>query len=311
MRFPRRLLALVFAVSHSALAFAQTPAAAELEGPLKSVDPMTGELSIMGMRVLVDGTTKIESPSATLTLDQLKDTTSLPGRPDIGFEGGTATVIGTVDPATSIVTATSVHVEPAENIILGVVTEQVGGELKVNGVQIKYLSDARMPLKAVQNEFGFKVQRDRIPVGIPASVEGYFDGTAIQAFLVEIDGKADLEDPNPQVSILRADARDRKPGKRDELDARGAVTMKHADASVTTQRIALYRIDNGVEAPLGIVDAERVADNPDFARWTFSTRLPATSDPVYSHPPTQIRARNISNGAGLVSVIHDVEVRTD
>jgi hypothetical protein len=311
MKLSTRLFVLLFAANHSTLLVAQSPAPAELEGTLKTVNSTTGELSVMGMRVLVDGTTTIESPSATLTLDQLKDETPLPGRADKGFEGGTATVIGTVDPMTGVVTATSVHVEPAENIILGVITENNVGQLAVNKVTIEYLNDARMPLKAVQNEFGFKVKRDKIPVGTPASVEGYFDGTAFRAFLVEIDGPTELEDPNPQISILRAETRDRKPGKRDEVDVRGAVTMGHADASIMTQTIAIYRIDNGIEVPLGTVEAERVADNLGIARWTFSEKTPASSDPVYSHAPTKIRARNMSQGAGLVSTIFDAEVRVD
>lgn len=292
--------------------FAQVnPPDAEFEGPLLTVDPTTGELSVMKIKVIVDGNTKIESPSATLTLDQLKDTTVLPGRTEEGFKGGTATVTGTVDPMTGVVTARTLHVEPAENVVLGVITENVGGKVKINGLQVEYLSDARMPLKAIQNEFGFAIKPGSILVGTPGSVEGYYDGTLFRAFLLEIDGVAELVDPNPQVSILRAETRDRKPGKRDDVDVRGAVTMGHAANSVMTQRIALYRIDNGVEAPLGTVDAERVADNLGFARWTFSERTPASSDPVYSHAPTRIRARNMSDGAGLVSIDFDAEVRVD
>ncbi|MBL8814336.1 MAG: hypothetical protein JNM43_29480 [Planctomycetaceae bacterium] len=289
-----------------------TPADAELEGPLKSVDPMTGELSVMGMRVIVDGTTKIESPSSPLTLDQLKDETPLPGRTAKGFEGGTATVIGTVDPATGVVTATSVHVEPAENVILGVVTDNAAGQLKVNKVPIEYLNDARMPLTAVQNEFGFRVKRETIPVNTPASVEGYFDGSVFRAFLVEIDGPADLETGTPQISILRAQTRDRRPGRADEVNVRGAVTMSHAAAGVNTQTIAIYRVDEGFpDSLLGTVQAQRIADNPGFARWTFSGQTPVSNHPVYSHAPGKIRARNMSDNAGLVSTDLDAEVRVD
>lgn len=311
MSLGTRLFVLLFAVNHASLVWAQAPPA-ELEGPLKSVDPTTGELSVMGMRVLVDGTTKIESPSATLTLDQLKDVTSLPGRADKGFEGGTATVTGTVDPATGIVTAQALHVEPSENVILGVLTENNVGQLKVNGIQIEYLTDPRMPLKAVQNEFGFKVKRETIPMGTPTSVEGYYDGSVFRAFLVEIDGPADLETTTPQISILRAQTRDRRPGRADEVNARGAVTMAHAPDGVNTQTIAIYRVDDGFpDSLLGTVQAQRIADNTAFARWTFSGQTPVSTHPVYSHAPTKIKAVNLSDGAGLVSTVFDAEVRVD
>ncbi|MEZ6124601.1 MAG: hypothetical protein R3C49_15690 [Planctomycetaceae bacterium] len=228
----------------------------ELEGPLKSVHPTTAELSVMGMRVILDSNTKIESPSATLTVKQLKDSTPLPGRTEKGFEGGTATVTGTVDPATGIVTAATVFVEPSENVILGVVTENNAGQLKINGVQIRYLNDSRMPLKAVQNEFGFAVKRESIPVGTPASVEGYFDGTDFQAFLVEIDGPAELEDPNPQLSILRAQTRERRPNKGDDVNVRSDVTTAHVTTETTTQTIGIYRVDDGVEALITTVRAQ-------------------------------------------------------
>ena len=288
-----------------------TPPDAELEGPLLTVDQATGELSVMGIKVVINGNTKIESPSAVLTLDQLKDTTPLPGRTEEGFKGGTATVTGTVDPMTGVVTAATLHVEPAENVVLGVITENVAGKVKVNGLQVEYLNDARMPLKAIQNEFGFAVKPESILVGTPGSIEGYYDGTLFRAFLLEIDGQAEMVDPNPQVSILRAQTRDREDGKRDEVKARGAVTMKHAADNVTTQTVALYRVDNGVDAFLDVVEAERAEDNPEFAIWTYSGKTPPSSHPIYSHAPGTIKAVNLSEGAGLAFKILEAEVRVD
>lgn len=284
---------------------------AELEGPLKSVHPTTAELSVMGMRVILDSNTKIESPSTTLTVDQLKDSTPLPGRTEKGFEGGTATVTGTVDLATGIVTAATVFVEPSENVILGVVTENNAGQLKVNGVQIKYLNDPRMPLKAIQNEFGFAVKRESIPVGTPASVEGYFDGTDFQAFLVEIDGPAELEDPNPQLSILRAQTRERRPNKGDDVNIRGAVTTAHVTTGTTTQTIGIYRVDDGVEALITTVRARIVADTPGFAKWSFNGETNPSTHPVYGKAPRVIKAVNLSAGANLAFSVIDAEVRED
>ena len=289
-----------------------TPPDAELEGPLLTVDETTGELSVMGIKVIVDGNTKIESPSAVLTLDQLKDRAHLPGRTEEGFKGGTATVTGTVDPMTGAVTAATLHVEPAENVVLGVITENVAGRVKVNGLQVEYLSDARMPLKAIQNEFGFAVKPESILVSTPASVEGYYDGAVFRAFLLEIDGVAELVNPNPQVSILRAQTRDRKPGRGDDVNVRGAVTMGHAADGVNTQTIAIYRVDDGfTDSLLDTVRAERIADNPGFARWVYNGQTSVSSHPVYSHAPTKIKAVNMSDGAGLISTTLDAEVRVD
>ncbi|MCA9034277.1 MAG: hypothetical protein KDA91_04050 [Planctomycetaceae bacterium] len=306
----RIVMGLVFCLSliRSGVLTAQD---AELEGPLKSVDPTTAELSVMGMRVIVDGNTRIESPSATLTIDQLKDTASLPGRTQQGFEGGTATVTGTVDPMTGNVTAATVFVEPSENVILGVVTENNAGELKVNGVQIKYLNDPRIPLKAVQNEFGFEVKRESIPVATPVAVEGYYDGTDFQTFLVEIDGPATLANPDPQVSVLRAQTRERRADRGDDVTVRGAVTTAHVTPGTTRQTIGIYRVDNGVEALIATVQARIVADTPGFAKWSFNGATDPSTHPVYGRAPRIIKAVNLSAGANLASDQIDAEVREE
>lgn len=284
---------------------------AELEGLLESVDPTTAELSVMGMRVIVNDDSLIESPSAALTIEQLKDQTPLPGRTEAGFEGGTATVVGTVDPATGVVTASSVFIEPAENVILGVVTENNAGNIKVNGVQIRYLNDPRMPLKAIQNEFGFAVKRESIPVGTPVSVEGYFDGTLFHVFLLEIDGPAELVDPNPQLSILRAQTRERRAERGDDVTVRGAVTTAHVAPGTTTQTIGIYRVDDGVEALITTVRARSAADTPGFAKWSFNGKTDPSSHPIYGKAPRVIKARNLSAGANLASNQIEAEVRED
>ncbi|MEW4566625.1 hypothetical protein AB1L88_02040 [Tautonia sp. JC769] len=281
---------------------------AEIEGPVSAIvaSGADARLTVMGATVVATASTVISSPSASLSLAELLDPAPLPGRTEPGFVGGTVIAIGEVDAASGVIEAEEIAIEPSENIILGAVTETSATTLRINGVPIVFLDDPRMPAEPPQNGFGFEIELDSVAVDTPASAEGYFDGSAFRAFLFEVDGDATLADPNPQVSILRADVRDR--GDEFEVDARGAVTMAHAPAGTTTQQVRISRIDGGSETPIGTVTAQVDAEFPGFARWRFDDRIPVGSGPVLGSPPTRLRATNLSPGANNAQEDIDAEL---
>jgi hypothetical protein len=117
-----------------------------LEGPIESIVP-NGDgatMVVMGVEVNVPRLTNladtlIHSPTTVLTMGQLLDTTPLPGRTTLdanfnivplpGFVGGTAIITGDSFPGVdadgnlvTINTAAEVFVDPAENIIGGMVS---------------------------------------------------------------------------------------------------------------------------------------------------------------------------------------------
>lgn len=163
---------------------------ASIEGPISAVEinpDGSATITVMGMEILVPPTATVTTPTATLSLSQLGDPSPLPGRTEAGFIGGTAIILGTAN-AAGLVTADEVFTEPAENILIGVVTSNSPDPLTVNHVPVQFLTDGRMPAKPPFNELGLEVDPARIPVGGAAAVAGYFDGSSFQAFEFEATG---------------------------------------------------------------------------------------------------------------------------
>lgn len=277
------------------------PLPAEIEGPLGAVVASeTGvTLQVMDMTVIVPDGIPISSPSnASLGIDGLLDVTPLPGRIQEGFIGGTAIITGTVD-AAGVTTADSVFIEPAENVVVGVVTANEAGALSINQVPITLSTDPRMPAEPVRNAFGFEINPVAIAVGTPASAEGYFAAGTFYAFLVEIDDVGELTTTSPQVSILRAQSRERVPNDQrgDEVEVRGGVTTGHASPEVATQTLEVYRVDGSTATLLGTAIATVDPETPGVAEWRFRTVTPPSADPVLGSAPTVYRVVNISPGA--------------
>lgn len=304
---------------------------AEVEGPVSAIVKNADSsvtMTIMGSTVRVPVGTPVNSPTAALTVDQLVDPTPLPNRGPIeatattpavpgfpGFIGGTAIVTGTVG-ADGIVTAADVFVEPAENVLLGLVTVNNPGsgttpaEFRINNIPIVLLpaSELRMPSKPVQDVNGIAIFQDSIAVGTGASAEGYFANGVFNAFLVEAEVGTPLVSA-PQLTIVRATARERNANRGDEVEVRGSVTTTHVAAGVTTQTVRVSRIDGTRVTPLG--DALATLDPliPGVAEWRLRVITPVTTDPVLSTAPTTVRAVNISAGANNASATAPVEVR--
>lgn len=265
-------------------------------------------MTVMGMTVTVPVGTVVTSPSATLTFAQLVDVAPLPNRTQAGFIGGTAIINGNVA-ANGIITATDVFVEPAENVLLGVVTANNAGAISINNVPIVLINDARIPAKPVQDVNGIAIIPASVPVGTAASASGYFANGVFNAFLVEADQGTPVN-AAPQVTITRALGRERTPNNRrgDEIDIRGSCTTLHAPTA-TTQTFSVYRIDGTVQTLLGTGTGIVDPLIPGVATFSFRTTTAPTSNAILGVCPTTVKVVNTSAGANNASATSPVEVR--
>lgn len=275
----------------------------------------------LGVRMVVNGidvryssspTNKLSTPAGPLTIQQLLDSSALPGRTLPGFESSTAIIVGKYDTLTQRLSASEITIEPSENVIVGGITRNDNGMprvLEVNGVAIELIEDPRLRAAPVRNEFGFDVKPETVTVDMPATAEGYFSGGKFYAFVLEVDGPALLVNPSPQVSILRAQGRSR--GAEYDLDVRGAITTSHVTVG-QTQRIEIYRVDDvggtPLETRIGGVAMRVIAGG--FGKWRFDERITAGRG-FLANPPTVIRAYNATAPATAVSAEFAVEIRTE
>lgn len=198
-------LALAGLVGLPGLAAAQA-APVELEGPISNIVANadgSATLTVFGQPFRVPPTASIRTPTSTLTVEQLTDPTSLPGRSQPGFIGGTAIMVGSVDGAGAAPQIDDVFVEPAENVALGVVTKNDGTGMSALGIPLVAIDDARIPNEGFHNEHGFEVRKETVPVGAGVAIEGYYANDALHYFLVETTG-GELVNDVPQTSIVRA-----------------------------------------------------------------------------------------------------------
>lgn len=227
-----------------ARAVGQFSGVAGIEGPIESI---TGNadgsvtMRVMRMTVVIPASViqagGVSSPSKTLTFEQIIDKTPLPGRDAVdwvgdkvdagflsrrqggrgleGFVGGTAKGTGQVAANGSVVIE-QVIFEPAENVVIGVITGLQ--PLTVNHMPVDLLTDARVPVSTV-NDQGFEIDLAQATVGQGVAVEGYYAGGVFKAFLVSVTG-APAKDPSLQVTAARAQGRPAK----GELQIQGAVS---------------------------------------------------------------------------------------
>lgn len=317
----KSLLAAVLVTVGSASGFGQAislPDIALLEGTVSAVSPVNAAgnvtLTVMGARVLVRPGVPVTTPTATLTLAQLTSTATLPGRTQAGFVGGTAIVQGTWNAVTASVDATEVFIEPAENILLGVVTANGAAGLFINGVPISPLptTEARMPSIPTRTAEGIEIFTASIPVGTPASAEGYFVAGKFYSFFIEADRGTPVSQL-PQVTIARAQVRERTPNNQrgDEVEVRGAVTTTHTTGTVN-QTVRVFRVDtiNGVRTETSLGTAVAVPDplTPGVATYTFRVTTPTTTNAVLGTAPSRVKVVNISITANPPSIEAATEV---
>jgi hypothetical protein len=287
------LLSLLAVLLTSITVHAQVPPAPATipgytEGPISSITLQPDGsviMTVIGVTVKVPLGTPVHSPTRALTLRQLSLRTKLPGRLEAGFLGGTALINGVVDVATGSFTATDMVVEPAENVLIGVVTQ--ASPLRILNSELAPITDTRISFSTV-NQFGFGITAPTIPVGTPAAAEGYYEGAKFQTFLLELEGNFPLTNPNSQINIMRAQSRERAPNgaRGDEVDMRG---FYHArNGGVPT--IQIFRVDGGVATLLGNATIIPDTDLPNFGVWNFQIETPTTADPVLGTLPVRLRA---------------------
>ena len=296
------------------------PLASSIEGTISAIELVNSEvfMTVMGIRIRVvrnlETAELITSPTRNLTLEQLGSTVVLPGRTATGFRQGTAIVEGTWNAAANRMEATSVFVEPAENVLLGQVTAAAGGGTvgSINGAPIFMLPVAdntpntitaghllpRVGTTSLRHEVGIPLAS--IAVGALAAAEGYFDGTSFRAFVVDASDGVPLSTA-VQVVINRAETRERTPNttRGDEYDARGG---SYSPAG-TAQRVALYRVDviNNIKTYtlLGNPVATVPDVNPRFQTWRVNGVTPVlrnTSPAVLGTAPSRLVAAIIPAG---------------
>ncbi len=285
---------------------------AEIEGRITDADPAGAGamLTVVGVSVLVPDGTEIRTPTKLLTVAELLDPTPFPGRAEDGFIGGTAIVEGTFDTATGLLTATSVEVEPAENLLLGALTAFAPATINLVPVVLLPEDEPRLPADPLVNEFGFPVVMNDKVLDQPAAADGYYDGAIFRAYHMEVAATADLVSNDPQIVITRAQFQERDPAdeRGDSFDIRGAVTMMHAPPGVTLQLIEVFRLDGGVATSLGQTEAERDPEFPRFARWRMDGQTAPTFDPVLGLSPARVRATNLSDDANLASAESETDI---
>lgn len=285
--------ALTSGFSVTAAAEAQLGAGFEVEGPIDSItgSGSTGTISAMGMTMRVTGTSVLTSPSGyVLTLDEASGA-PLPGRSEQGFVGGTIKgggIIHSLDEGTGAIDLeiTSAILEPAENVVFGMVTDNTGGVLHVNGVPFHPITDSRMLFPGYTDASGASLSPAEIPIGTVASGEGYYAGGALNIFTAELDFVADTSDGDAHtVSIARAEYRPDK----NELRARGAAS--NAGFEVTLAAVAPATLSGNVPT-VGVdpvdnswsIDTEGVTlegDNPEIVALLLDNNgaVAAESDP--------------------------------
>jgi hypothetical protein len=160
-----------------------------VEGPISAVVDHrdgSGTITVMGVVIQIPVGTPITTPTATLTMAQLADTTAFPGRSQPGFIGGVAIINGSS--ADGVITAADLFVAPAQHFLVGQIT--ANQPLRVNGVRVQILNDSRMPGGVLRNIYeGFPVVPGSVPIGGAATVEGYFGVTGtLHATRVEVEG---------------------------------------------------------------------------------------------------------------------------
>ena len=231
-KFLSAVLSGAAALGLSTSLLAQVPIPGGTEGPISAIvdnGDGTATLTVMGMTAILPGTATISSPSKTLTLAEVLDTTPLPGRTEAGWIGGTAKGTGTVS-VDGVITYTELTLEPAENVVLGVITGTQ--PLTVNHMPVSLLTDSRIPASTV-NELGFEIDLAQATVGQAVAVEGYYASGTFQAFRVEVTGAPALN-PALQVTSLRAQGRPAK----GELEIQGSLSGIATGAAAPTVRFS-------------------------------------------------------------------------
>lgn len=228
----------------------------------------------------------------------------------------------------------SIDVGPPESLISGPVTARsappapAGGlyldrdkGFTVDNVPIEILAlkdgpgvDPRLVGEHPENEFGFHIKLETVPLGALASVEGYFSRArnAFIGFKVTVDGAAELTDDALQVSVTRARARNRD--TEFDIDLRGGLITRGVDAGEVL-RVDVYRDDKTTAPNLvpnsrdhlgqGLISDLRPAA---FSKWRFNARIPKRPAPRDKAPRNIVVVYTVGARPSVRSPDEDNEV---
>lgn len=276
-----------------------------LEGALNGLEKQAdGSViaRVMATRVRVTAATRIYTPTANLTLEQLCATNRFPGRTLAGFLGGTVIAMGREE-SPLLVAARDFFVEPAENVLIGTVTGVLAnGGVSINGTPVMRLEDSRIPAHPMRNAFGLEIDPTQIPLGTPATAEGYFDGRCFRSFILDLTGVLPLKDTvNPQIGVTQARCTENFPDDRkgDRVDLLGGVTLFHLPANVASQSVDIYRVDGGTATFLARTTATRDPVQPSLGLLNVRFETLPTTNPVLGRAPTLLKLVMPANGTTL------------
>lgn len=180
--------ALLVASAFAGVAHAQVPV--EIEGEFQDYDHQSRTMTVMSIPVIVSGQTVMHSPTTDrrdigFGINKWFKWERLEGRNERGFLGGTAIVLGNWDDTLQAIVADDVFTEPAENVILGVVTDSLCTDANCRGVDnfiqgsagpaLVPVTDIRMAAGDLVDEGGFLVDTTNVDlVGTAFAAEGYY-----------------------------------------------------------------------------------------------------------------------------------------
>jgi hypothetical protein len=278
-----------------------------VEGPINRTTfnaDGTGTMVVMNVTVHVPADFIAESPTNALNVRHLCIRNRLPGRIEPGFVGGTALINGIIESATGKFTATSITVEPAENVAIGVVTGI--SPLKIQFTEVAFIADPRISTQII-NAYGFPALLTNVALGQNVAAEGYFASGKLQAYVVQLDETAALAEDVTQINIMRAASRERTPNddRGDEVDMRGFFYSQNG----ATPQIEVFRDDNGVLTSLGLATSTPDGINPKFGTWNYRDDTPTTNDPVLGTAATKLKVVITVPGAGTNSAEIEPDLR--
>lgn len=334
MKLRNCILALGAGSTLGGAAIAQVPV--EVEGEFQSYNHSERTMTVMSMPVIVNGQTFMHSPTTDRRaigygINKWFKSDRLPGQRRRGFLGGTAIVIGNWDDTLQAIVADDVFTEPAENVILGVVTDNLctapncdGEDNFIQGSQgpvLAPLTDIRIAAGDLVDEGGFLVDvTDEDLVGVAFAAEGYYTDDEVivpdtsgapgdtrtisgvhNYFHLELAGFNGQLLANPddrEISALRVTC---EPGGRLEirgnLHARVDAETGAIDDPLGTVTTGIVQAQYDLGAPLGATSGIDAVDvNSPFGEYRVRTDLPVcptTLDVRWQNVPGLLPNENI------------------
>jgi hypothetical protein len=333
----KKAMLMGFVLSSASSLVLAAPFAAEGKLSQMNVDVVTLGTVGAGNHVVCNGSTiylapgtVYSTPTGRITPAQLVSSTPFPGKalvaPDLAtapnsqnsaFLGGTCIIEGDEDGTATGRVATSVFVEIAENVLVGLTSNNPGAPFEIMGVKIVMLAakpadgtalpagyveepGGRVTAGPVINASGMKVDLNTVKKGDESSAEGYLgslpDGSKVfYAHAIETTGGDPIDKQVFAVaSIQRADMSFSN-ATTVKLDIRGGCTFVNAS---TTLPIVI-QVDRGI----GWINASgqnalngtatQCAKDPATGQGTYRYRndtFRASATAVPSTMPTKVRA---------------------